>query len=66
MIVTSPSGPVTRTVHRLSCVDHSAPVTWWWKRMCSSSRYSRAVARTYSRIAGPSAMALAWVHGRNE
>jgi hypothetical protein len=53
------------TVQRASGVDHAARTTRWPKRMCSSMPASLAVSRTYCRIAGPSAIALASVHGRN-
>jgi hypothetical protein len=52
------------TVQRASSLDHSARTTRWWKRMCRSMPRSRAVSRTYSRIAGPSAIALAAFQGR--
>ena len=52
-----------RTVQRAVSEDQEAEVTPWPKRMCRSTPYSAAVSRTYFRIDGPSAIALASVHG---
>ena len=62
----SPSGRSASTVQSASAEDHEARFTAWPNRIFRSTPYAAAVSRTYFRIAGPSAIAFASVHGRNE
>ena len=52
------------TVHCASALDQDARFTRSPNRIWRSMPASAAVSRTYCRIEGPSAMALAPVHGR--
>ena len=58
-------GSTVSTVHRASALDHRACTTFWRNTMWGVMPCSSAVSWMYARIAGPSAIALAFVHGLN-
>jgi len=62
----TPDALWTVTVQRASSLDQAARTTRVRNRIRSSTPFSRAVSRTYSRIEGPSAIALALDHGLKE
>ena len=53
------------TFQTASSDDHDAATTRCPYRTLASTPCSRAVSWMYDRIEAPSAIALAWVHGRN-